>query len=202
MAVFLFARPAASHFATSYVGRGVDQPFFIWCLVWWPYALVHHLNPFVTRLIFAPAGLNLTWTTPIPLLSLLAWPLTRALGPVATYNLLCVICPALAAWTAFLLCRYLTAAFWSSLIGGYLFGFSAYVLGHVLGGHPDCFAVFLVPLIVRPGAGEARRAGDAAILRAVIFGAAGCAVSDRGRIGRDDDGYRRGGADSRMDIWE
>jgi hypothetical protein len=28
-----------------------------------------------------------------------------------------------------------------------------------------------------------------------VFGAAGCAVSDRGRIRRDDDGYWRGGAD-------
>jgi hypothetical protein len=33
-------------------------------------------------------------------------------------------------------------------MGGYLFGFSAYVLGHLLGGHLDCFAVFLIRLIV------------------------------------------------------
>ena len=37
--------------------------------------------------------------------------------------------PALAAWTAFLLCRYLTRPLWPSLVGGYLFGFSSYVLG-------------------------------------------------------------------------
>jgi hypothetical protein len=41
--------------------RGVDQPFFIWCLVWWPYALANRLNPFFTKSVFAPAGLNLTW---------------------------------------------------------------------------------------------------------------------------------------------
>jgi hypothetical protein len=146
--VCLFARPVAQHFTTSYLGLGVDQPFFTWCLVWWPYALVHHLNPFVTKLIFAPAGLNLTWTTPIPLISLLAWPLTATLGPLAAYNLLCVFCPALAAWSAFLLCRYLTGAFWPSLLGGYVFGFSAYVLGHVLGGHPDCFSIFLLAPMV------------------------------------------------------
>jgi hypothetical protein len=34
---------------------------------------------------------DLTWTTPIPLLSLLMWPLTHALGPVAAYNLLCTL---------------------------------------------------------------------------------------------------------------
>jgi hypothetical protein len=80
--------------------------------------------------------------------SWLALPLTNTLGPVAAYNLLCVICPALGAWSAFLLCRYLTKDFWSSVVGGYLFGFSAYVLGHMLGGHLDCFAVFILPLIV------------------------------------------------------
>jgi hypothetical protein len=63
-------------------------------------------------------------------------------------GLLCVICPALGAWSAFLLCRYITKDFWSSVVGGYLFGFSAYVLGHMLGGHLDCFAVFILPLIV------------------------------------------------------
>jgi hypothetical protein len=85
---------------------------------------------------------------PVPLISWLALPLTNTLGPVAAYNLLCLICPALGAWSAFLLCRYLTKDFWSSVVGGYLFGFSAYVLGHMLGGHLDCFAVFILPLIV------------------------------------------------------
>jgi hypothetical protein len=149
IAALLFAQPTATHFATSYVGRGVDQPFFIWCLVWWPYALAHHLNPFFTKFVFVPAGLNLTWTTPIPLLSILAWPLTKTIGPIAAYNMLCVICPALSAFSAFLLCHYLTRAFWPSLLGGYIFGFSPYVLGHVLGGHPDCFSIFLIPPMVR-----------------------------------------------------
>src|SRR6202521_939615 len=148
LAAFLFARPSAPQFASSYLGWGADQCFFIWGLTWWPYAFAHHLNPFVAKLVFSPSGLNLTWTTPVPLMSALALPLTSTLGPVATYNLLCAICPALGAWSAFLLCRYLTRDFWSSLMGGYLFGFSAYVLGHVLGGHLDCFAVFLIPLIV------------------------------------------------------
>ena len=54
--------------------------------------------------------------------------------------------PALAAWTAFLLCRYLTHALWPSLVGGYLFGFSSYMLGQEEG-HMHMTAVFLVPLV-------------------------------------------------------
>jgi hypothetical protein len=81
LAAFLFARPTAPQFASSYLGWGADQCFFIWCLVWWPYAFAHHLNPFVAKLVFAPSGLNLTWTTPVPLISWLALPLTSTLGP-------------------------------------------------------------------------------------------------------------------------
>jgi len=144
----LFARPALPHLATIYLGRGIDQVFFIWCLVWWPYAIAHHLNPFVTRLIFAPAGFNLTWSTSIPLLSLLALPLTGAVGPIMAFNLLCVACPALAAWTAFLLCHSVTRRFGPSLLGGYIFGFSSYMLAQVFGGHLNLLAAFLIPPVV------------------------------------------------------
>ena len=148
LSALLFARPALPHLATIYLGRGIDQAFFIWCLVWWPYAIAHHLNPFVTRLIFAPAGFNLTWSTSIPLLSLLALPLTAAVGPITAFNLLCVACPALAAWTAFLLCHSVTRRFGPSLLGGYIFGFSSYMLAQVFGGHLNLLAAFLIPLVV------------------------------------------------------
>ncbi|HVB82896.1 MAG TPA: hypothetical protein VNE82_23465 [Candidatus Binataceae bacterium] len=142
----LFGRAAAPHFTTIYLGRGIDQAFFIWCLVWWPYALAHHLNPFVTKLIFAPTGFNLTWSTSIPLLSLLALPLTATVGPITTFNLLCVACPAITAWTAFLLCHNLTGRFGPSLLGGYIFGFSSYMLAQMFGGHLNLLAAFLIPL--------------------------------------------------------
>ena len=144
----LFGRAAAPHFTTIYIGRGIDQAFFIWCLVWWPYAIAHHLNPFLTRLIFAPAGFNLTWSTSIPLLSLLALPLTASVGPITTFNLLCVVCPALTAWTAFILCHSLTERLGPSLLGGYIFGFSSYMLAHLFGGHLNLLAAFLIPLAV------------------------------------------------------
>ena len=57
-----------------------------------------------------------------------------------------MLLPAVAAWTAFLLCRHLTGSFWPSLAGGYLFGFSSYMLGQQEG-HPHMTSVFLVPLV-------------------------------------------------------
>jgi hypothetical protein len=142
----LFGRAAARTFNTIVIGRGIDQAFFIWCLAWWPFAIGHHLNPFVTKLIFAPEGFNLTWSTSIPLLSLLALPFTLMAGLIATFNLLCLVLPAVTGTAAFVLCCHLTRKFWPSLLGGYVFGFSSYMLGHLLGGHLSFIAAFLVPL--------------------------------------------------------
>jgi hypothetical protein len=144
----LFGHATAPDFNSIYLGYGIDQSFFIWCLVWWPYAIAHRLNPFVTKLIFVPAGFNLTWSTSIPLISLLAYPLTVTIGPIAVFNLLCLVFLALSAWTAFLLCCSVTADFWPSILGGYIFGFSSYMLGHIFGGHLNLLAAFLIPLAV------------------------------------------------------
>ena len=78
--------------------------------------------------------------------SLLVAPLTALAGPVVSYNVAALLMPPLAAWTAFLLCHHLTRALWPSVAGGYLFGFSAYLLGQQLG-HLHMTSVFLLPVI-------------------------------------------------------
>ncbi len=52
--------------------------------------------------------------------------------------------PVLAAFFAFLLCRYVTDKFPAALVGGYVFGFSAYMLGHLLG-HLNLVLIFPIP---------------------------------------------------------
>jgi hypothetical protein len=120
---------------------------FTWMLGWWPHAILHWQNPIVTHAIWAPQGVNLAWTTSVPGLALFVAPVTVIAGPVVSYNLLAVALPALAAWTAFLLCRHLTRSFWASLAGGYLFGFSSYELGQTEG-HLHLTSIFLLPLVV------------------------------------------------------
>lgn len=105
-------------------------------------------DPFFTDLIWAPNGFNLAWTTSVPLPSFLVWPLTATVGPVAAFNVLSLASLPLSGWTAFILCRYICRAWWPSLLGGYIFGFSAYMLGHQLTGHLSLTMVFLVPLAV------------------------------------------------------
>jgi len=128
-----------------YEGVYDDPQIPIWSFAWWPHAILHGQNPFVTHAIWAPSGVDLAWANTLPPLALLLAPLTWLAGPFVSYDLAVVLLPALSAWTAFLLCRHLTGKLWPSLAGGYLFGFSSYVLGH-LAGQPQLTAVFLLPL--------------------------------------------------------
>ena len=126
----------------------IDPGAYLWFFSWWPHALLHGLNPFQTDLIFAPEGYNLAWTTCMPGPSILLAPLTLAFGPAITWNVISLASPALSAWTAFLLCRHVTrGALAPSLVGGYIFGFSPYMLGHLVGA-PQLAFVALVPVAV------------------------------------------------------
>src|SRR4051812_35264314 len=134
------------HPGRGYVGEGADPGIFIWSLAWWPHAILHGQNPIATHAIWAPDGVNLAWTTSIPGLALALSPLTLTAGPTVAYNVVAILMPALAAWTAYLLCRRVVGRPWPALVAGYLFGFSTYMLGQQLG-HVHMTSVFLLPLV-------------------------------------------------------
>src|SRR5262245_30995880 len=51
------ARPLAFHPGLARLDQyNMDPNFFVWCLRWWPYALMHGLNPLHTSQIAAPVG--------------------------------------------------------------------------------------------------------------------------------------------------
>ena len=124
-----------------------DPSIFLWSLVWWPWAIGHGLNPFYTHFIWAPVGQNLLWMTSVPSLALLLAPVTHFFGPIVSYNLIALLAPVLAAWATYLLCRHVTGQFWSSLFGGWIFGFSTYEFAH-LQLHMHLFVTAALPLAV------------------------------------------------------
>ena len=145
LAALLFARGLGGRSTTAYIGKGVDPQLLMWLIAWWPHALSHGLNPLYTRAVWAPDGVNLSWSTCMPLVSLPAVPVVFTMGPVLTYNLACLLAVALAGWCAFILCRYLSGEYWAALVGGYVFGFSAYMLGQTAA-HLDLILTFPIPL--------------------------------------------------------
>ena len=146
ISLIFFARALPFHPGTFYIGRDTDPPQTMWFFNWWRYSLSHGLNPFFTDLVWTPVGINLAWTALVPLLAWISIPLQLTVGEPATYNLLVLLALPVAAFSAFLLCRRITGALWPSVLGGYIFGFSPYMLGQALE-HLLLLAVFPVPLI-------------------------------------------------------
>lgn len=126
LAVLFLGRHAVPDPTGGTLGQGPDVQTFLWGLRWWPHALEHGLNPLVTRLVWPPGGVDVLWTTTVPLLSILMAPITLTLGVAASWNILCILAPALSAWTTWLLCRQLGAQRQPAALGGALFGFSSF----------------------------------------------------------------------------
>lgn len=148
LSLLTIGRFAVGHPQTVCACVGTEDPaLFMWALSWWPHALLHGLNPFVTRYVWSPVGVNTAQATLIPTAALALVPLTALFGPVFSYNLLAIASPVLSALTAYLLCKRLVRHQLAAVIGGYLFGFSSYEFAQ-LTGHPNLTLTFLIPVMV------------------------------------------------------
>src|SRR3954454_23921809 len=171
-ALALFGRPLLHGGECLCIPSTTDVGIFAWALKWWPHAVAHGENLFSTDLIYAPYGFDLAHGQLIPAAALALWPLTALVGPLSTFNTAMVLSPALAAFFAFLLCRRLAGGrFWPALLGGWLFGFSAYMLGQ-LTSHLNLTLVFLIPamvhLVLRLAAGELTRRRFVTLMAAAV----------------------------------
>ena len=145
ISVIFFGMSIIHHPSQTYIGGGADPTVYMWALAWWPHAIANHLNLFITRLLWSPTGYNLVWATSIPGPSIVFYPVTCCSAEWSR-TISFVNMPSAAAFCAFLLCRYICGRFWPALLGGYVFGFSPYVLSHMLGHVVEMF-IFPVPLV-------------------------------------------------------
>jgi hypothetical protein len=143
----VFQRHVVAHLGSVCACNGSDATQFMWSMVWWPHALLHGLNPFVTHEIWANHSIDTAAQTTIPGPALLAAPLTALAGPLLSYNVINLIAPLTGAWFAYRLCLYLTRRPAASILGGYLYGFSVYGLGE-LQGHTHLVFTFAAPAAV------------------------------------------------------
>ncbi len=148
LSLILFGHHVIGHLGSRIVASdAIDSSQFMWFFAWWPHALLHGLDPFVTHEMFVPQGFNLTWATAMPGPAVLLSPVTLAFGPAVTWNVIQLASPALSAWTAFILCRHVTDRTGPSLVAGYVYGFSPYMFIHLTGG-PYLALVALEPIFV------------------------------------------------------
>ncbi len=105
----------------------------MWYLAWLPHSLAAGINPFFSHAIFEPTGVNLAQNTEAPLLGLLTIPISPLMGPVARANLLMVLAMPISASSAFLVLRKWQVWGPGAALGGLVYGFCAYSIGHGLG---------------------------------------------------------------------
>jgi len=132
---------------TSRLNISGDPAFYLWSLKWWPYAISHGLNPFLTKAWWAPFGQDLAWNASLPSIALLFSPITLSFGPVLSYNLATILSLALAPFGIYLICKSINLSQSSSMFGGLIFFFSSYVWGQLLG-HLNLYVVFVIPFLI------------------------------------------------------
>lgn len=126
-----------------------------WFLAYLPYALTHGAALFHTHLIDYPVGVNLADNTSVPVLGLLGWPVTAALGPVATFNLLLRLSFAVSGMSMFLVARRWSASWQGPFLAGILYAFGPYMTSQEL--HLDLAFVPIPPLLILLGDELVRR---------------------------------------------
>jgi hypothetical protein len=126
-----------------------DPDEMTWFLAWAPWAVTHGHNLFFTHLLDAPHGVNLANNTSVPLLGLLAAPITFALGPIAAMNVLLRLAIAASAAACYFVFRRWCSGETGPFFGGLVFGFSPALLSHLHSyGHLDLVFVPLIPIMI------------------------------------------------------
>ena len=110
-----------------------DPAWQTWLLSWTPYALAHGHNPLFSSWTNFPIGVNLSQNTNMPLLGIIAAPVTVLVGAVAAYNLLLWLAFPVSAIAMYEVVRRWTGSRFAAMSAGFLYGFSAYVVGQGYG---------------------------------------------------------------------
>ena len=110
-----------------------DPSLQTWFLGWVPYAIGHGHNVLYSAWTNYPSGVNLVQNTDMPLLGLLAAPITLLFGPISSYNLLLWLAFPASGTAMYWVCRRWTGSHLAAAFAGLLYGFSSYIVGQGVG---------------------------------------------------------------------
>jgi len=129
LAAYLAAGVVATWPLATYVtGRHLpavrDVAGYVWDLWWTAHQVVHLGNPWFTDHMAAPVGIQLGYTTTMPLVGLIMTPVTLAFGPAVSFSVVAILLPGLCCYV-----MYRAARLWlrapGAIAAGALFGLSS-----------------------------------------------------------------------------
>jgi hypothetical protein len=132
---------------TIQTSGGNDVPEEVWFLAQTPWVLLHGHNPLVNDWLNAPAGINLMDNTTMPLLGILAFPITWLLGPIATFNILIDVAIFASAMSFFVMARRFVIWWPAAFVGGLAYGFSPFTAA-TANGHLFLLFQAIPPLVI------------------------------------------------------
>jgi hypothetical protein len=128
LAGFLAAGVAVTWPRASYLAGRLrldnDQIQTVWGFWWVARQIIHLANPWFTDHLAAPVGVRLGNDTLMPLLGVVMTPVTLAFGPSASYNLLVIVAPGLAAYAMYRAARLWLPSRSGAIAAGAFFGLS------------------------------------------------------------------------------
>jgi hypothetical protein len=116
--------PRPAYLADGHLPASRDTAQYVWGLWWVAHQVVHLGNPFFTRYMAAPVGIQLGFHTLLPLPGLLLTPVTLAFGPSASLWVLTVVTPGLLCYAMYRAARLWLDSEIAAIIAGALFGLS------------------------------------------------------------------------------
>ena len=167
--------PLAAGLDSRLAGRAGDAEEFLWVYWWFHQALLRHISPFATDMLYAPDGTSLRFHTTNTLHALLSVPLQPLLGLVATFNLVALLSFITACLTMTALAYDVSRSRAGALIAGIAFAFAPTQVFHWQVGQLNVLAVEFLPLgilAIHRLLDPERPALRAVLLTAVTFAAA------------------------------
>jgi hypothetical protein len=122
--------PRATWLAEGKLPATRDGGVYVWDFWWMAHAVEHLSNPWFTRSIVAPAGVQLGYHALMPLEGVLMLPVTLLFGPSASYNLLSILMPGLLCYAGYRAARLWLPTQTGAVFAGAFFGLSSIMAWH------------------------------------------------------------------------
>ncbi len=114
----------AAYLTGHVLPTGRDAGLFVWDYWWMARSVLHLSNPWYSHYLAAPVGVPLGFHVLMPLPGVLMTPVTVALGPSFTYNLLSAAAPGLMSYTMYRAARLWVPSQVGAIAGGAFYGLS------------------------------------------------------------------------------
>jgi hypothetical protein len=122
--------PRATYLVDGKLQATRDAGVYVWDFWWMAHAVEHLSNPWFTRAIVAPFGVQLGYHALMPLEGVAMIPVTVLFGPSASYNLLSILMPGLMCYATYRVARLWLPTQTGAVFAGAFFGLSSVMAWH------------------------------------------------------------------------